>query len=86
MYGLDAAAGNPVQIETEFTTKEFVVILRSEIPRAERRFFAALGTLSVPPEKYYPRTWRFPAQYTAEVTKRLSALKVEFAIKRGSRQ
>lgn len=83
MYGLDAAAGNPVQIRTEFTAKEFVVILHSEIPRAERRFFAALGTLSVPPGKYYPRTWRFPAQYTAEVTRRLSALKVEFDIKRG---
>jgi hypothetical protein len=86
MYGLDVVAGNPVQIETELTAKEFVVVLRSEIPRAERRFFAALGTLSVPPENYYPRTWRFPVQYTAEVKRRLSALKVDFAVKTVSRR
>ena len=78
MYGLDALAANPVRVETALTSNEFVVVLGSEIPRQERRFFAALGTLSVPIDKYYPRTWRFPVVYIAEVKKRLLELDVQF--------
>jgi hypothetical protein len=76
MYGLDALAGNPVLVEVEQTSKGLVVILGSEVPRPERRLFAALGTLSVPPEKYYPRTWLFPTEYAAQITHRLSELEV----------
>lgn len=76
MYGLDALAGNPAVVENDTRGDEFVIVLGSEVPRPERRFFAALGTLSVPPDKYYPRTWRFPRKYAGEVRGRLSALGV----------
>jgi hypothetical protein len=51
MYGLDSIAGNPVHVETQLRGFEYVVVLGSEVPRPERRLFAALGTLSVPPPK-----------------------------------
>jgi hypothetical protein len=76
MYGLDALAGNPVVVEHDTRGDEFDIVLGSEVPRPERRFFAALGTLSVPPDKYYPRTWRFPRKYAGEIRNRLSALGV----------
>jgi hypothetical protein len=85
MYGLDAIAGNPVLVDAELSAKEFVVVLASEVPGPERRLFAALGTLSVPPEKYYPRTWRFPVQFAAEIRNRLSALEVRLVSKGGSK-
>jgi hypothetical protein len=76
MYGLDALAGNPVLVENDTRGDEFVIVLGSEVPRPERRLFAALGTLTVPVDKYYPRTWRFPRKYTGEISSRLSALGV----------
>lgn len=70
MYGLDALAKNPVTVEYETSSDEISVVLRSEIPRPEQRLFAALGQLSFPDEKYYPRIWRFPRQYGAEIHSR----------------
>lgn len=84
MYGLDALAGN--QVETSLSAKEFVVVLGSEIPWPERRFFVALGTLRVPADKYYPRTWHFPVAYAPEVKRRLGELKVQVLTNNGSRQ
>jgi len=77
LYGLDALAQNSVVVEYESTGDEIGVILRSEIPKPEQRLFAALGRLSFPPEKYYPRTWRFPKRYAAEVHSRLTSLCVQ---------
>jgi hypothetical protein len=77
MYGLDALAKNAVAVEYEISGDEISVILRSEIPRPEQRLFAALGQLSFPPEKYYPRTWRFPRQYGAEIHARLTSLCIQ---------
>jgi hypothetical protein len=85
-YGLDAIARNPVLVEHETRGTELVVVLRSEVPRPERRFFAALGQLSVPSDKYYPRTWRFPLEYSAEILKRLTALNVRLANRSGETQ
>ncbi len=76
MYGLDAAVGNPVLVGNETRGDEFAIVLGSEVPRPEKRFFAALGTLSVPPDRYYPRTWRFPRKYAGEIEGRLTALGV----------
>lgn len=76
MYGLDALAGNPVLVEYDMRDDDFVLVLASEIPGPEQRFFAALGELSFPPEKYYPRTWRFPRLYASEVHSRLTSLGV----------
>jgi len=77
LYGLDELAQNSVVVEYESTGDEIGVILRSEIPKPEQRLFAALGRLSFPPEKYYPRTWRFPKRYAAEVHSRLTSLCVQ---------
>lgn len=79
MYGLDAVAGNPVVVENDTRGHEYVIVLGSEVPRPERRFFAALGMLSVPPDKYYPRTWRFPHKYAGEIGSRFSALGVRLS-------
>jgi len=86
MYGLDALAANPVQVDMALTSKTFVAVLGSEIPRPERRFFAALGTLIVPADKYYPRTWHFPVEYAAEVKRRLLELMIQFVTKNDSRR
>jgi hypothetical protein len=76
MYGLDALAGNPVLVEYDMGDTDFVLALASEIPGPEQRLFAALGQVSFPPEKYYPRTWRFPRQYASEINRRLTSLGV----------
>jgi hypothetical protein len=81
MYGLDALAGNPVAVQREQSTSGIKIVLGSELPRPERRFFAALGELSVPADKYYPRTWRFSSEHGVEINSRLHDLGVRLVEK-----
>ncbi len=85
MYGLDALAKNPVTVDYDIAGEEISVVLRSEIPGPEQRLFAALGQLSFPDEKYYPRNWRFPRHYGAEIHARLTSLCVQLVKKPNSR-
>ena len=63
MYGLDQLAERPVTVEEISARSETTVVLRSELPQAEQRLFAALGRLVVPEDKYYPRNWTFHQGY-----------------------
>ncbi len=74
MYGLDLLADKSVTVEETTDGAETSFIFKSELPQAEQRFFAALGQLVVPEDKYYPRTWKFHRHHTVEIKKRLSAL------------
>ena len=74
MYGLDILAGKSVGVQESENQAALEIILKSELPKPERRFFAALGRLTVPEDKYYPRIWRFPRVYAPEVRSRLTAL------------
>ena len=82
-YGLDLLADKPVAVEERDRGESVDFVLKSELPRPERRFFAALGTLTVSEEGYYPRTWHFPKQYGAEVRSRLSALGIRLFARAG---
>jgi hypothetical protein len=79
LYGLDLLAGKPVVVEESDQHGDFVIVLKSELPKSERRLFAALGTLTVAEGNYYPRTWRFPNEYTPEVRSRLEALGIQIS-------
>jgi hypothetical protein len=63
MYGLDSLADNPVRVQLKQDTKEHYVVIRSELPRAERRRFASIGNLVVLTDEYYPRKWVFKLAY-----------------------
>ena len=76
MYGLDLLAKKCVIVEEVAEGAETSFILKSELPQAEQRFFAALGQLVVPEDKYYPRTWKFHHNHAVEIKKRLAALGV----------
>jgi len=76
MYGLDLLAEKPVTVEEIADGAETSFILKSELPPAEQRFFAALGQLAVPEDKYYPRTWKFHHDHAVEIKKRLAVLGV----------
>lgn len=75
-YAVDAIAQMPVTVSLRRSAR-FQVTLQSEVPRAEQRLFAALGELTFPDEKYYPRTWTFPIEHADRVLQRLAALRVE---------
>lgn len=79
MYGLDARAGKGVSVEENSRHEEVSFILRSELPRPERRYFAALGKLTVTEDSYYPRTWAFRSEYAADVRVRLAALGIRLS-------
>jgi hypothetical protein len=74
MYGLDLLAGKAVSVEEDKRHEKIAIVLKSELPKPERRFFAALGALTFAEDSYYPRTWTFPIEYAAEVRSRLVAL------------
>ncbi|MBS1984404.1 MAG: hypothetical protein JST16_09535 [Bdellovibrionales bacterium] len=82
-YGCDLMAERPVTVEEQEREDSVAFVLKSELPRAERRLFAALGTLTVPEERYYPRTWRFPKEYGAELRGRFSGLGVRLFARAG---
>jgi len=75
-YAVDAIARMPVTVSLKRSDR-FQVTLQSEVPRAEQRLFAALGELSFPDERYYPRTWTFPIEHADQVLQRLAALRVD---------
>lgn len=75
-YAVDAIAQMPVMI-TLRRSGRFQVTLHSEVPRAEQRLFAALGELTFPDERYYPRKWSFPIEHADHVLQRLAALRVD---------
>jgi hypothetical protein len=76
MYGLDQLAEKPVTVEEISARSEATFVLRSELPQAEQRLFAALGQLAVPEDKYYPRNWTFHQEHTVEIKGRLAKLGV----------
>jgi hypothetical protein len=76
MYGLDLLAEKSVTVEEVSGLAETSVVLKSVLPQAEQRFFAALGQLTVPEDKYYPRTWQFHQEHAVEIKKRLATLGV----------
>jgi len=79
LYGLDSLAEKAVTVEEDDRHGETALVLKSELPRPERRLLAALGKLTVAEDSYYPRTWRFPAQYASEVRSRLVALGIQIS-------
>ena len=81
MYGLDLLAEKSVSVEEIADGTETAFILKSELPQAEQRFFAALGQLVVPEDKYYPRIWKFHHDHAAEIKRRLAALGVSTFIR-----
>jgi hypothetical protein len=75
-YAVDAISRMPVTVCVK-RSSTFQVTLRSEIPRAEQRLFAALGELAFPEDRYYPRIWTFPIEHADHVSQRLVALGVD---------
>lgn len=57
MYALDQAAGKPVRALYRRRANGLEWILTSEIPRAEQRVLATLGTLAIPDDRPYQRRW-----------------------------
>lgn len=76
MYALDARAGRPVEIRVGSKDESLSVTLHNELPRSEQRLFGALGSLEVPDEGYYPRTWWFAEYYRDLILSRLQTLRV----------
>ena len=76
MYGLDLLAEKSVTVEEVSGFAETSFVLKSVLPQAEQRLFAALGHLSVPEDKYYPQTWTFHQEHAVEIKKRLATLGV----------
>lgn len=76
MYGLDLLAEKSVTVEEISGLAEASFVLKSVLPQAEQRLFAALGQLAVPEGKYYPQTWTFHDEHAVEIKKRLATLGV----------
>lgn len=76
MYGLDLLAEKQDGVEEIPGRGETTFVLRSELPQAEQRLFAALGRLGVFEGKYYPRNWTFHQEHAVEIKKRLAMLGV----------
>lgn len=76
MYGLDLLAKKSVTVEEISDLAGTSFILKSILPQAEQRLFAALGQLAVHEGKYYPQTWTFHQEHAVEIKKRLATLGV----------
>jgi hypothetical protein len=59
MYALDLAVGNPVQVRCHRVSTGTEWLFTSELPRAEQRVFATLGTLTIPDHRPFERRWTF---------------------------
>lgn len=57
MYSLDQSAGKPVRALHRRNGATIEWVLTSEIPRAEQRVLATLGTLTIPDDRPYQRRW-----------------------------
>ncbi len=68
MYGLDAAYGEPVSVQTWATGDAVWFKVRNELPSAELRLLTALGRFHPAADgQYYPRFWEVPRQYAEQV-------------------
>lgn len=76
LYGIDLLAEKAVTVEEISRLANTSFVLKSVLPQAEQRLFAALGQLSVPEDKYYPQTWTFHQEHAVEIKKRLATLGV----------
>jgi hypothetical protein len=74
MYGLDLLAEKPVIVEEVSGLADTSFVLKSVLPQAEQRLFAALGQWAVPEGKYYPQTWTFHQEHAGDIKKRLATL------------
>jgi hypothetical protein len=83
MYALDAFASRQVEATIGQDGDEVRLILWSDVPSAERRFFSLVGKVSSPPEPYYPRSWQFPRRWDSEVRQRLAALEIRVLDREG---
>ncbi|MCC6648410.1 MAG: hypothetical protein IT374_22920 [Polyangiaceae bacterium] len=59
MYALDLEAANPVRAYSRRVSGGTEWSLTTELPRAEQRVFAALGTLAIPDDRPFERRWTF---------------------------
>ena len=59
MYAMDLDSNNPVRARCNRSGSQTEWLFRSELPRAEQRAFAAIGTLSVNEERRFERKWTF---------------------------
>jgi hypothetical protein len=57
MYALDLAAKNPVRARRARIGSRSEWLFTSELPRAEQRTLAALGTLEIPNDRPFERRW-----------------------------
>jgi hypothetical protein len=57
MYALDLAANNPVRARRARIGSRSEWLFTSELPRAEQRTLAALGTLEIPNDRPFERRW-----------------------------
>jgi len=73
-YGLDLLAGNPVQVIVTKSHNDWHFKVHSALPRAEHRLLLAIGRDISNSERYYPRWWKVPAQYAAQVQQALQGL------------
>ncbi len=79
MYGLDLAARRPVMVGRRASPSQTTLVVRNELPRMERRLFAATGRLSLPPDgSYYPRVWTFSPAHAPRAVAALERLGVRF--------
>ena len=85
MYAMDSLAANPVEVLVESVGDTLKLTLWSELPRPELRLFAALGSLEVPADRYYPRTWRIAGPARDVAIQRLHALGVRLVSQRVQR-
>jgi hypothetical protein len=73
---MDSHVGNPVEVPFDSVGDTLKLTLWSELPRPELRLFAALGSLEVPVDRYYPRTWHIAGPARDVAIRRLHALGV----------
>jgi hypothetical protein len=59
MYALDLDSNNPVRARCNRVGTQTEWLFRSELPQAEQRAFAALGTLTINNDRHFERTWTF---------------------------
>jgi hypothetical protein len=59
MYALDMAAKNPVHARQFRVGDRRQWHFTSELPRAEKRMFAALGSVTIPGDRPFERRWMF---------------------------
>ena len=81
MYGIDLLANKSVAVQEVPQSGKSSLILKSELPQSEQRMLAALGSLTVSTDGYYPRTWSVSQEHVVDVKKRLALLGVTTFVK-----